>query len=70
MKIHLAVSRPGITKDSTVTGHLCGREHSANDGDNNSTCDQGAVDCALCLKVIADPKHWRHRRYISEKVTV
>jgi len=65
MKIHLAFARPGFTKDSTITGHVCGREHSANDGDNNSTTNHAEVTCKLCLTVINNPKHWRHRKYIT-----
>lgn len=66
MKVHLAVSRPGFTPDSFVTEHLCGREHSQNDTDgNNSTEQRSEVTCALCAKIIADAKHWRHRKYLT-----
>lgn len=65
MKVHLAYSRPGFTTDSIVTGHVCGREHSGNDGDNNSTIEHSEVSCKLCLAVINNPKHWRHRKYIT-----
>lgn len=65
MKIHLAVSRMGFTPDSIVTGHLCGREHGANDNENNVTEKRGAVTCACCLKILGDKKHWRHRKYLE-----
>jgi hypothetical protein len=65
MKVHLAVSRPGFTPDSFITGHLCGREHSGNDGDNNSAITTAEVTCALCRAIIANPKHWRYRRYLK-----
>lgn len=65
IKLHLAVSRPGITPDSRITGHLCGREHSLNDGDNNSVLEPAEVTCKVCAKIIADPKNWRHRKYLK-----
>lgn len=65
MKVHLAFSVPGFSPGSTVTGHLCGREHSANDCENNVTTDRATVTCKLCLNIIADPTNWRHRKYLE-----
>lgn len=64
MKTHLNFMIPGITEGSTVTGTVCGREHSQSEDGTNSTDNPADVTCALCLKVIADPKHWRHRKYM------
>lgn len=64
MKIHLAFSVANAFGGFT-TGHVCGREHSANYGDNNVTCEHSEVTCKLCLKVLANPKHWRYRRYVK-----
>lgn len=64
MKVHLAFSVPNAFGGFT-SGHVCGREHSENDCENNVTTDSAAVTCKLCLKVIADPKHWRHRKYVE-----
>jgi len=65
MKVHLAFSVPNAFGGFT-SGHVCGREHSDNDTENNVTTEHAAVTCKLCLKVIADPTHWRHRKYVKE----
>lgn len=65
MKVHLAFSVPNAFGGFT-SGHVCGREHSENDTENNVTTEHSAVTCKLCLKVIADPAHWRHRKYVKE----
>ena len=66
MKIHLAIIS---VKGDDVAVHitLCGRMHSKMncDTDNNLTDDPGKVDCRVCAKIIANPKHWRHRRFLS-----
>lgn len=67
MKVHLAFSVRGFTPDSTITGHVCGREHRNNDCENNVTTDHAAVTCKLCLAVIADPTHWRHKKYVARQ---
>jgi hypothetical protein len=65
MKVHLAFSVLNAFGGFT-SGHVCGREHSKNDCENNVTEDHAAVTCKMCLAVIADPKHWKHRKYLKE----
>jgi len=68
-KIHLAVCRPneygGFNYDT-----LCGRESgefAERADDINSTAEEALVDCKLCLQIMADPSHWRHRRWLAHK---
>jgi len=48
-----------------TTGTVCGCEHSDSEDGTNSTSVVSDVDCKLCLKIINNPKHWRHRKYIT-----
>lgn len=66
MKIHLAViSVKG--NDVAIHATLCGRMHSDMncEVDNNLTDKREKVTCRVCKKIIADPRHWRHRRFLS-----
>lgn len=45
---------------------LCGRESvELVNGDMNRTDNQEEVSCALCIQILADVKHWRHRKYLK-----
>lgn len=65
MKIHFAVM--SVRKDIAIHTTLCGRMHSGMDcdTDNNLTDNQKSVTCAVCEKILANPKHWRHRKFLS-----
>lgn len=62
-KIHLAVCIP-----NKHGGHnydtLCGRESGALN-DKNAEDTESKVDCKLCLQIMADKKHWRHRKWLT-----
>ena len=66
MKIHLAVISVN-GDDVAVHMTLCGRMHIDMDceTDNNLTDDQEKVTCRVCAKIIANPKHWRHRKFLN-----
>ena len=49
----------------TITGTVCGREHSQSVDGTNSTADHAEVTCKLCLRIIQDPKCWRYRKYVN-----
>ena len=58
---HKQIYKAGL-HGGTVNTTLCGRVSDAlpdgmNVGEN--------VTCKLCLAIIADPKHWRHVRYLT-----
>lgn len=65
MKKHLAVGAD--TRHGYLSTTLCGRAHSESDceADNNATDQVYEVTCALCNKILATPKHWRHRKYLA-----
>lgn len=66
LKKHLAVSATaGI--GGTWTGTLCGFENamSSDEGREDSTEHRDEVTCKICTKIIADPTHWRHRKYLT-----
>ena len=66
MKVHLAII--SVKRDDiAVHMTLCGRMHSKMDcdADNNLTDERGKVTCRNCEKIIANPKHWRHRRFLN-----
>ncbi len=50
-----------------TTGTVCGRENRDSDDGTNSTSAPAEVTCKLCLKIMANPKHWRHRKYICQE---
>jgi hypothetical protein len=63
MKTHLAVSK--TTEGRTITSTLCDfYSNKAEDG-FNSTTDQNEVNCKRCMKIIAEPTHWRHRKFLT-----
>lgn len=63
MKLHFST----ISHHSgrTVTGTLCGRENRQSQDGTNSTEVQIEVTCGHCLKIIADKKNWRHRKFLA-----
>lgn len=69
MKTHLSISytSKAFGPDCHITSTLCGRESGKAEDGNNSEPDAAEVDCKLCLSIMADPKHWRHRKYISKE---
>lgn len=65
MKKHYVVSYENGYGYTTVT--LCGRAHSEGDCDtgNNVSETEAEVTCKLCLNILAEPNHWRHRKYLK-----
>lgn len=66
MKLHLNYLLPNAYGGHT-TGTVCGRENRMSDDGTNSTHVHTDVTCALCLKIIADKAHWRHRKFITKE---
>lgn len=64
MKTHLAVSesRPN---GGEWTGTLCGLSSRQSEDGTNAEPDAAKVTCKKCLKIMAWPAHWAHRRFIS-----
>jgi hypothetical protein len=62
MKIHLAVTES--RGDTRWTGTLCGRESGKSQDGANAEPDKAKVSCRFCLKIMSDPHHWRHRRFM------
>lgn len=61
-KIHLAVMRE---RHGVVYNHtLCGRESGHTLEPNRDDAEK--VDCKLCRKIMADPGHWRHRKWLKD----
>lgn len=62
-KIHLAVCKP-----NNFGGHnfdtLCGRE-SGELAEKNAEDSKAKVTCKLCLRILNDPGHWRHRKWLN-----
>jgi hypothetical protein len=62
-KTHLAVCKP-----NKWGGHqfdtLCGRESGALD-EKNAEGAEAKVTCKICLAIIEDKKHWRHRKWLT-----
>lgn len=62
-KVHLAVCKP-----NKYGGHnydtLCGRE-SGELAERNAEDSEEQVTCKLCRQIMADPTHWRHRKWLS-----
>ncbi len=63
-----------ITVDGTPFGpgectfNLCGREGQGDeDGPNASEYDE-EVTCKICLKIMNDPSHWKHYKYLREDI--
>jgi hypothetical protein len=48
-----------------ITGTICGLENKLSDDGTNSTSNHDEVTCKKCLAIMANPKHWRYRKYIS-----
>lgn len=65
MKTHLAVSEK--RGDGNWTGTLCGSQSQESKDGTNAEASVDKVDCRNCKKIIADPTHWRHRRYLGRK---
>jgi len=67
MKLHLAVSSPGFSPDSTVATTLCGLSNKTYKDDvcNCSTVWKD-ITCKKCLNIMHNPKNWKHRKYISK----
>lgn len=67
-KIHLAVFR-----QNDYGGHnyatLCGRESGELD-ERNAEAAENKVTCKLCVKIMADPAHWRHRKWLTPNAQV
>jgi hypothetical protein len=65
MKTHLAVSKVspfGGTLTTTLCGNMSGKSvDGMNSGEGHS------VTCKNCLKIMADKKHWRYRKYLVPK---
>lgn len=61
---HLCVCTP-----NRFGGHiydtLCGLSGKTADGFRNGEPDMSEVTCKLCQRIAADPKHWRHRKYLK-----
>lgn len=64
MKLHLNYLVPN-QYGGYNTGTVCGRENKQSDDGTNSTHVHSEVTCKFCLTIMADEKHWRHRKYIS-----
>jgi hypothetical protein len=64
MKVHLAVSGKG-TFGGTITTTLCGRMNKQSRDGMNSSDERDEVTCGHCKAVLADPKHWRYRKYLG-----
>jgi hypothetical protein len=68
IKIHLFVSKENAFGGYNC-GTLCGRESDAiGVFESNSTDNKAEVTCKVCHKIMNDPKHWRHRKYLSDDV--
>lgn len=67
MKTHLAVSYTSkmFGADCHITTTLCGRESGESVDGANAECENEAVDCKLCRRIMANKSHWAHRKYLK-----
>lgn len=65
MKVHKAVQVETI--DTIITFTLCKRSHSKSTDGYNSTDNDNEVTCKLCLGIMQDATHWRHKKYLKVK---
>jgi hypothetical protein len=64
---HLAycVTTQKFGVETIVHGTVCGLENSLSISDDGNCTDiMSDVTCKKCLVIMANPKHWRHRKYI------
>lgn len=64
MRVHIAVSGPsafGWTLNTTLCGNMSGQSP---DGMNSAGLQE--CTCKNCLKIFANAKHWRHRKYLTK----
>lgn len=62
--IHKQVYRKGAL-GGTVNTTLCGRMANAQWDKNDGMNVSDDVTCKLCLRIAADPKHWRNRNLVE-----
>lgn len=68
--LHLAVERDTVFGGVPIhtTGTLCGRSNKRSEDVTNSTEDRAEVTCQHCAAILANPKHWRFRRYLKQEI--
>lgn len=65
MKTHFAVQTKTVFGNGTLTTTLCGRSNRQSTDGFNSTAKAAEVTCEFCRKIMADPKHWRARKFLK-----
>jgi hypothetical protein len=64
-KMHLAIMTDNKHGGQNYTT-LCGKESvELINGDTNRSDTQAEVTCLLCVAIIENAKHWRHRKYLK-----
>jgi hypothetical protein len=67
MVTHLAycITTQMFGTETIINGTVCGLENKqSTDEGGNCTDIPAEVTCKKCLAIMANPKHWRYRKYI------